>query len=296
MKHAGPRLVVLLALHVLCAGRAYTQSPAAIPPDELTKQSAIYQSRGEDVPQGYVVGRSLSSYLYVLPDGFRQRLAKLGPDERWLDIGAGEGRAVMDYCSAKYDGTLLKGAEQSRGKAQAVAISIEDRRTVEWHRAAATLDASRIRYLFGRRLREYSMEELGKFQVITDVMGGFSYARDLSLFMQKTLDFLEPGGAFYTVLQDVRTESGTSRPYYEDSPFLTEIVRRDGSEVGMCSWLKSISCVEVACESKPDWSPPLEVYRIRKTCDAVAVPALTPVHFEAGTPPERRFVLNSSAK
>ena len=156
---------------------------------------------------------------------------------------------------------------------------------------AASLEADQIQYLFGKRLREYSAEELGKFQVITDVMGGFSYAQDLTLFMQKTLGFLEPNGAFYTVLQDVRTETGTNKPYYPDASFLTEIVNTDGSEVRMCSWLKSISCVEVTCEAKPDWSPPLEVYRIRKTCDEVVVPALTPVHFEAGTPPERRFRL-----
>jgi hypothetical protein len=122
-------------------------------------------------------------------------------------------------------------------------------------------------------------------------MGGFSYAQNLAVFMEKALGFLEPNGTFYTVLQDVRTEGGASKPYYENAPFLTEIVRSDGSEVGVCSWLKSISCVEVRCEAKPDWSPPLEVYRIRKVCNDVVVPALEPAHFSAGTPPERRFLL-----
>ena len=289
MKCTGLRVGVLVSL--LWAASSWSQSPGAISADELARQSAIYRSRGEDVPTGYVVGRSLSSYLYVLPDEFTRRLAALGPHDRWLDIGAGEGRAVLDYCTAKYDGTLLKRAGRSNGKAQAVAMSIEDRRTSQWHQTAASLDGDRMKYLFGRRLREYSAEELGKFQVITDVMGGFSYAHDLALFMRKTLGVLERGGAFFTVLQDVRTEEGTSRPYYAEAPFLTEIVKADGSEVRMCAWLKSISCVEVSCEAKPDWSPPLEVYRIRKICDEVAVPALTPVHYQAGTPPERRFRL-----
>jgi hypothetical protein len=289
MKRTGLCVGVLISF--VWAGSSWSQSPGTISVDEVVKQSAIYQSRGEDVPRGYTVGRSLSSYLYVLPDGFTRRLANLGPDEKWLDIGAGEGRAVLDYCTAKYDGTLLKGAGRSGRKAKAVAMSIEDRRTSLWHQAAAGLDASRIQYLSGRRLRDYSAAELGTFQVITDVMGGFSYAQDLALFMHKTLGFLERGGAFFTVLQDVRTEEGANRPYYPGAAFLTEIVRADGSEVRMCSWLKSISCVEVSCEAKPDWSPPLEVYRIRKVCDEVAVPALTPVHFEAGTPPERRFRL-----
>ncbi len=290
MRYTGLRVGVLSFLS-LWAGASWSQSHSAISAGEVSKQSAIYQSRGEDVPKGYVVGRSLSSYLYVLPDGFTRRLANLGPNDRWLDIGAGEGRAILDYCTAKYDGTLLKGAGPSGLKAKAIAMSIEDRRTGEWHQAAASLEASQIQYLFGKRLRDYSAEELGRFHVITDVMGGFSYAQDLSLFMQKTLGFLEAGGAFYTVLQDVRTEAGMNQPYYPEASFLTEIVKPDGSEVRMCSWLKSISCVEVTCEAKPDWSPPLEVYRIRKVCDEVAVPALAPVHFEAGTPPERRFRL-----
>jgi hypothetical protein len=33
------------------------------------------------------------------------------------------------------------------------------------------------------------------------------------------------------------------------------------------------------------------VYRIHKVCNTVTVPALRPVHFEAGTPPERGYRL-----
>src|SRR5262249_2420473 len=167
------RVGVLLVL--LWAGPSWSQSPGGIAAEEAAKQSAIYRSRGDDVPRGYVVGRSLSSYLYVLPSEFTGSLASLGPNGRWLDIGAGEGRAVMDYCTAKYDGTLLKGAgeadRRSGRKARAVAMSIEDRRTAQWHQTAAGLEANQMQYLFGRRLREYSAEELGRFQVITDVMG-----------------------------------------------------------------------------------------------------------------------------
>jgi hypothetical protein len=147
--------------------------------------------------------------------------------------------------------------------------------------------------LFGRRLREYSLEELGKFQVITDVLGAFSYTQYLSVFMEKALGFLELNGSLYTVLQDVHSESGTNRPFYPDASFLTEISSPDGSEVRICSWLKSISCVEVTCELKAESSPPIEMYRIRKVCNNVTVPGLVPIHFEAGTPPERRFQLTN---
>src|SRR5215510_6056180 len=111
------RILVALVLGTLWTGAAHSAAPGAIPEDEISKQSAIYQSRGEDVPKGYVTGRSLSSYLLVLPSEFKGSLAKLGAADRWLDIGAGEGRAILDYCTSRYDGTLLQGLERRGGKA-----------------------------------------------------------------------------------------------------------------------------------------------------------------------------------
>ena len=285
----GLRIVVLLALQVLWAGTSHSAEPAAKIVEEVAKQQSIYDSRGDNTPKGYVTDRSLLSYTYILSDEFKHSLADLGPRDRWLDIGAGEGKAVLDYCTSKYDGTLLKGADRHAKKAKAVAMSIEDRRTVQWHQTAASLGEGQIQYLFGKPLREYSTAELGQFQVITDVLGGFSYAQNLSLFMEKTLALLGLNGSFYTVLQDVHFDSGTNKPYYPDARFLTEIADTDGSEVKMCSWLKRIGCVEVTCESRTGWKPPLEVYHVRKVCDNVTVPALTGVHFEAGTPPERGY-------
>jgi hypothetical protein len=260
--------------------------------NEAAKQSRIYQSKGKEVPEGYVVDRSLLSYQYILPEAFTDTLATLRPEQRWLDIGAGEGRAVMDYVTGKHEVVLnVRGAPRDGKKAKVVAMSIEDRRTAQWHEAAASLEPDQMRYLAGKRLREYSAEELGKYQVITDVLGGFSYTQDLSLFMEITLAALDTFGGFYAMLQDVSSDTGGNRPFYPGAPFLTEIKRADGSDMKICSWLKSISCVEVTCEFKPISSPPIEVYGVRKVCDAVKVPALQPTHFEAGTPPERRFVV-----
>ena len=107
--------------------------------------------------------------------------------------------------------------------------------------------------------------------------------------MEKVLGFLDLNGSFFTLLQDVHSEGGTNRPFYPGAGFLTQIANPDGSEMKMCAWLKSISCVEVTCEFTTSWKPPIEAYRVRKTCNNVSVPALVPTHFEAGTPPERRF-------
>lgn len=294
MKNTGIRIVVLFILQTLWLQTSHSadqNSPQF--KEEVSKQESIYQSQGEQVPEGYVIDRALLSYTHTLSSEFDRSLANLGPKDRWLDIGAGQGLAILDYYAPSYDALHLQGLEQRGKKAQAIAISIEDRRTIHWHQTAANLEAKQIQYLFGRRLREYSLEELGQFQLITDVIGGFSYTQYLSLFMEKALGFLELNGSFYTLLQDVRSEDGTNRPYYADARFLTEIANADGSEVRVCSWLKNITCVDVTCELKASWQPPIEVYRIRKVCNNVTVPTLVPIHYEAGTPPERRYQLRN---
>ena len=290
LKNVGIRIVVLLVLQALWLETSHSQ-PAGIPKftEEALKQEGIYQSQGEQTPEGYVVDRGLLSYTFTLPAEFDHSLASLGPTDRWLDVGAGQGQAILDYYAPRYDSMHLEGQKRRGKKAQAVAMSIEDRRTPLWHQAAASLEANQIQYLFGKPLREYSLEQLGQFQVITDLLGGFSYTQSLSLFMEKVLGLLELNGSFYTILQDVHSENGTNRPYYPDAHFLTEIASADGSEVKVCSWLKRIACAEVTCELRPEWKPPVEVYRIRKVCNDVTVPALVTIHFEAGTPPERRF-------
>lgn len=292
-----PNLAVLRTAVVLLSAALWCQSSHAQSTDtskfseELSKQAGIYNSKGSDVPEGYVTGRSLLSYEFTLPEDFKKSLPKLGPEDKWLDIGAGEGRAVLDYATARYDVLHAKEPERSGKKAKAVAISIEDRRTHHWYQTSASLEPNQIQYFFGKSFRDYSLQELGKFKIITDLLGAFSYTRDIAVFMEKALGFLETDGSLYTVLQDVHSEEGSNRPHYPNAPFLTEITRADGSELKVCSWLKSISCVQVTCELKGDWTPPIEVYRVHKVCDDVQVPPLAPTHFQAGTPPERRFQL-----
>ncbi len=260
------------------------------------EQEKIYQSQGDIVPAEYVIDRSLLSYTITLLSGFDQSLAELGTGDRWLDIGAGEGQAILDYYGARYDAMHPEGREKRGKKARTVGVSIEDRRTTEWHQTAANLEPDKIKYFYGKPLREYSREELGRFQVATDVYGGFSYTPDLSLFMEKVLDSLEPKGVFYTLLIDVHPETWTKRPARPRTGFQTEIINADDSEMKVCSWLKRITCVEVVCEQEEKWDTPIERYRIQKTCNDVKVPALTSVHFSAGTPPARRFQISSPSQ
>jgi hypothetical protein len=292
LKDTGIRIVILLVLQTSWLETSHSQLPGSPAIDaEVSKQEAIYQSQGEKVPVGYVTDRSLLAYASILSSEFDRSLANLGPADRWLDIGAGEGRAILDYYTPRYDSMHPEGRERRGRKAQAVAMSIEDRRTPHWHKTAAGLEASKIRYLSGRRLREYSLEELGQFRLITDVIGGFSYTQNLSLFMEKVLTFLELSGNFYSLLLDVLPETGANRTLYPETLFLTEIANADGSDVSVCSWLKRIACVQITCESRTESKRPIEIIRVQKICNSVTVPALVSLHYQAGTPPRRRFQL-----
>ena len=307
-KVAGIQLTALLALAAGCAPQppAVEQKPmeaakpAAKPPapaqprldEEFAKQEKIYRSRGADVPRGYVTGRTLSAYMELLPSGFTDALRRLSSEDRWLDIGAGGGQAILDYYAPEYDAAPCENCPP-HSKAGAVAISIEDRRTDQWQRQAATLGGNGIQYLFGKRLREYSREELGRFRLITDVYGGFSYTENLSLFLERVLGLLDIGGGFYTLVASVRLENGkddSARTWY-----LTELVDAAGRDVKVCSWLKSVTCAKVTCESKSTWETPTELIHIRKVCDDVSVPPTRLLSYEAGNPPGRKFRLEPRA-
>ena len=270
------------------------ESPAVSLSEEYAKQDEIYQRKR--VSRGYVIDRSLEGYAYMLPDEFDRALERLTEEDRWLDVGAGQGQAILDYYAPAYDKSHPAARKRRGRKAKSVAISIEDRRTPEWHKSVKALEAGKVQYRHGKRLREYSPEELGRFDVITDVMGGFSYADDLTVFMQNVMRLLEVDGSFFTLLQDVEVEARTNKPWYDGYPFTTGIENPGGPPVTICSWLKSIGCAEVRCEAQLDRRPQREIYQVRKVCEDVSVPRLEPVDFQAGTPPQRSFRLAPSAR
>ncbi|HEY1373913.1 MAG TPA: tetratricopeptide repeat protein [Candidatus Binatia bacterium] len=266
------------------AGAASPQQPARGQIDkEIQRQEKIYNRKGADVPRGYITNRGLAKYTGLLPAGFCDALAKLGGSDRWLDIGAGEGHAMAEYFA---QGDAAKKCGGAGARAHAVAISIEDRRSGEWKQLAARLGDDRMRYFAGKRLRQYSNDELGKFQLITDVFGGLTYTEDISHYVDRVLGLLDVGGSFYTLIPGVHLEDGSDRP---GSRYLTELEDAAGRSENICSWLKRTLCIEVTCDSKGGWDRPTELIKIRKVCSDTAVTRMRSVHYEAGSPPRRHF-------
>ena len=281
-------VVIVIIVQVLGLRAVGSQEPAEPRLDEeITKQEKIFQRRGADVPRGYITNRGLSDYAELLPAGFCDALGSLGNSDRWLDIGAGAGQAILDYYAPKQEAPSSERCARARDKVRAVAMSIEDRRTEAWHQRAASLGDDRIRYLFGKSLRHYSVGELGKFRIITDVFGGFTYTADLSRFVGTVLSLLEVGGGFYTLVPGVHLEDGDKLGTW----YLTELEDAAGRPEKVCSWLKKSSCVKITCESKSEWKRPTELIKVDKVCSDVSVPRMKLLEFVAGYPPDRRFQL-----
>jgi SAM-dependent methyltransferase len=290
-KAAATCLAVMTVIVMQALGLGVVWPQELAPPridEEIAKQEKIYQRRAAEVPRGYVTNRGLSDYAELLPTGFCDALGRLGSSDRWLDIGAGAAQAILDYYAPEGDAPSGEKCARPGGKARAVAMSIEDRRTDKWRERAASLGDDRIRYLSGKRLRDYSPEELGTFKIITDVFGGFTYTEDLSRFVDKMLSLLEVGGDFYTLVPGVHLEDGKDKlgVFY-----LTELENAAGRPEKVCSWLKQTTCVQVTCESKSDWKRPTEVINVRKVCSDTSVARMKLVEFQAGYPPDRRFQL-----
>src|SRR5690242_7942321 len=132
-----PFLLIVIFLQAL--GLATVPAQEIAPPkldEEFGKQEKIYRSRGADVPSGYVTNRGLSDYASLLPSGFCDLLGRLSNSDRWLDIGAGDGQAVLDYYASEPKAAAEK-CGGSGTRARAVAMSIEDRRTKKWQLQAA---------------------------------------------------------------------------------------------------------------------------------------------------------------
>ena len=283
-KTAVALLAVVIVMAVQSLGAGWVQEPVQPRIDEeFAKQEKIYRRRGGG---SYTANRGLLDYAEVLPSGFCDALGRLGSSDRWLDIGAGEGQAILDYYTQQGEAASAEKCYTSGPKARAVAISIEDRRTDKWKQQGASLGDDRIQYLSGKRLRQYLPDELGKFQIITDVYGGFTYTENLSRFLEQVLSLLEIGGAFYTVLPAVHLEDGTDKlgTWYK-----TELVDATSRPVKVCSWLRQTTCTKISCESKTDWDEPTQLIKIGKVCSDVAVPRTNLVEYMAGAPPSRRF-------
>lgn len=222
-------------------------------------------SSGNDrhLQSGYIVNRDLNEYssAYLLGDGFAAELKRLNSGQHWIDVGAGKAEAAIDYLSAG-------------GPAQVTALSVEPYDTPRL-KEALRRNRLRFRYLSGRVIEDYAMNELGHADIISDVYGAFSYAPHIDKVLIKFSELLRKDGKIFIALNG------------EDAN-----INILGASL-LC-WLSAVQGMTVVNvnEHVRGWSTVLSII-LRKDSENVVVPALELLRFDDGNPPVRVYRWNT---
>jgi len=231
--------------------------------------------------------RDLGEYRRIVGGRFQERLGALRPDQHWIDMGAGDAVAIREY----YKG--LQGTKGARTTALAYSEPLDD--TVEITTSAGRTvqgvepfrgpkyeafqqfasETPEFRPMFGKMLDEYSLDEIGKADLVTDVMGPLSYAERMDGVFAKYADITNVGGEIHTHI-----------------PHQTFIVDAAGKQVPIAEfareWIgqsRGLELVEVG-----DAGAEGTRIVVRKVGEDVRVPELTLKALGAGKPPIREYV------
>lgn len=239
----------------------------------------------------FTVSRGLDNYNSHFPvthtEGVRAAILGLERGSVWVDMGAGEGRALDD-------GLRLNGGLEG--------VGIAYKKPERAHDGADL--GSRYRYLEGdfveNMARDGKLEDLNqRVDLMTDVYGPLSYSEHLPELLQTYLDLLQPGGRLYATFMSERNyEPHTTAP--GETLFAVNVVRRNGRIVpdGLVHWLRSIPGIELleVVDVKTNYSVKehSRAFVLRKTHATVTVPRnLTTVFYRESSPPERHFEITN---
>ena len=174
----------------------------------MLKQEMIYQSQGKELK---MVIRLIGHFLTILT---RCRPSLKGSWQilvqkiaGWISVRVRD-KAILDYFNPGYKPLQMTGWENHDNKAQAVAISIEDRRTARWNRTLKVLVPGECNIFLVKRL---PFRRIELFQLITDVIGGFGHRQPFSIHGEGSCTS-RSDGVFHVVLQDVHSENGANQP------------------------------------------------------------------------------------
>lgn len=152
--------------------------------DTLRQRAEWQIAKAEHNGERWETTRGLDEYDAVFKGELKKLLATLGPSDHWIDMGSGDGRALLDY--------YLQG-----GKAHTTGITFE-------RKPATAPDPRKMRSLVGRYVEEIPIDEIigpaGKPKVITDLVGPVAYTSDLHKVLSIYEEVLADDGVALIVL------------------------------------------------------------------------------------------------
>lgn len=197
------------------------------------------------VENEFRVNSNLTLYKETFGGGFSEALGKLHEGSRWLDGGAGEANAMIEY---------LESGGKGRCLAVGYKVPVQAEKRVE---EATHKFSGRFQYVQGKYFGEMEDMELGGrgFALISDLNGVLYYTKTLVEDMKRYLDLLDVGGVF--VFTNVHIEI--------DMPHALE---HKGYVPALARWVSNIGGVKVLFhESKGS-------YEVHKTSAEILIPPL----------------------
>ncbi len=240
----------------------------------------------------FTVNRSLNVYSQHFPfkdtTSIKDLVEQLPDGAIWVDMGAGEARA------------LIEGLKANPRIAEGVAVAFK--------RPAKSLSddqvSGRFRYLEGdyveNMARDGKLDNLkGRANLVTDVFGPLSYSEHLPPLLQTYIDILRPNGI---AIFNVMSERNFDRPDSSQIRILSEpmklnpVIRNGKTEQeGIVSWLRTIPGIEIVevsdylGTSGRYWEKSIAI-KIRKLVKDVVIPnTLRTTNYVASSPPIRSF-------
>ena len=203
---------------------------------------------------GFRVSRNLDEYEKMFGADFLIRLVNFGRTNAWIDMGAGQGEAQLQY---------LRQGGMATTKAIAFERPFKLRQT----------DPEHFQFLSGRFLENIPDAEIGHADLITDVYGVLSYTPQLGLALAKYFRFLKVGGALYV--------------HHDLSKIV--IVLGDGRELFLPEWLRTLPGLSVEKVGPSADGEGWNSFRVVHGPGVIELPELELVSSVDGWPPQRIF-------
>ena len=226
--------------------------------DALEHLDEVLRDEGHDVQNQELVRKladnkfrvtsALGDYRSTFGEPFRTKLTRLGRHDRWLDGGAGQALAMIEYL-------------ESGGKAECVATGYAiPEAAVENVRRAEEEYSDQFRYIAGKFFGQISNRELnwpsgGDFDLITDLNGVLFYTETLVEDLERYLEILGANG----ILCFTEVQAGID---FTNMDFV------DDQYPALAKWLANIGGVHV------DYHRRGGVYVLSKTGGNVIMPTL----------------------
>jgi hypothetical protein len=225
-------LFMLISSHEALSGEDCTTRVSSALKDAIRENDLRVRNGGKspETGIGFKQHRRLyagrESYLALLGKHFFHHLYELGPNDRWIDVGAGpEFIAMRDY---QYDDNLGQ-----KGKAKLVPINVTDSITHGPEIAAAVAkfktDSGAETHADGRTIEEYKKGEIKPGRLVTDSVAAVTYSPQLPKVIEAAGTMVIEGGHFDSVL--LESWGGES---------CVSIVDQHGRNVALVDYLNAI--------------------------------------------------------